>query len=1685
MLQFPAAEFNDCACINCVMEENQNLEPPQPSKNRRLLPLLLLIIILALGGYFRFVGLNWDGYTHLHPDERFLTIVTTRLDWPSGLLNYLRTSESPLNPYNKGESFYVYGNFPMTVTFFSGQIADSLRTLCPEGADSIWCRSPLSSYDGVHLVGRLLSGLVDLVAVFFTFLLGRRLYGRSAGLIAAFLMATAVMPIQQSHFYTMDNWAAAFCTAALYAAVRASKNAVRLRWWAIFGVMLGLAAASRVNVAPIALMAGVAGMIWLIRRYQQSEAQPRHILHFMRRGEGNIDLQWVLIGGMLAAIVSIAIFRVAMPYAFSDAQIARQTFLEETGIEPSSARVFVQSIIGFNPQWLANLEEIQRLQAPEAVFPPALQWVDRPAIIFPLTNMLLYGLGPLAGLLAWIGFCVALWRIIQAKPEWSMHLLPVAWVGLYFLFIGTRWVKSIRYFLPIYPALFILAGWFLVFLIQRSGVTHDRWREINWRTPRTWAATTLLSLTLVTSLLWANAFVEIYRQPMTRVAASDWMYENIPTAATLIYEANGTTQEQQLPLTGVELGQGVPDIPISFSLPVDGVITGVRFNYVSDSDGQPADQETLRASVGGAFGTGTSVEGVTTVDLTSTRTAVEIPLTPTLIPKEINQTIFLSAGEGGNFRLDTSVLTSEHWDDALPTRVGGRDPFSQYFRGLPDGPMTTTFPDNDPTKIDNLVTWLDQADFVVITSQRSLWSLPRLPLTYPLMIRYYEGLFNGELGYELAAEFHGDIRIGPLHISDTTGQIGWGEPPDVGWPPPGDLAAEEAFSVYDHPPVWIFRKTADFDPAAVRQIFEAVDRSFVVTMNPLEATQAVNGLLLTPEQAVNQQSGGTFREVFNLDGILSNNGILATIVWWLLVIILGWAAFPVSFVIFRGFADRGYALSRILAVLFLSWFSWFGASLGWASFSGRTMWLGAGVLLLLALGLAWKNRRELAAFISQKWRLLLILEGVGVFFFALQLMLRLGNPDVWHVIWGGEKPMDMSYFSAVLKSTTFPPYDPWLAGGYINYYYYGFVFAGVLTKMLKIVPAVAYNLILPMLYSFTGLGVFSLAYNLTAATREKSFQTAVRQGISRAALIAGSAAAVMAVVLGNLRQVGVMITAWVSASNLPADSSWFMRLTSGAWGLLTGTSVVRMYPGDWFWTASRGIIVPQGEVGPITEFPFFTFLYGDLHAHMIALPLAILALGWALALVLNSDGPEGWGTWLLIWFVGALSIGVLYPTNSWDYPTYLVIGLLALIFVNYRRWAAGHDPWFTTIGRIGIQAAALGSLSLLLFWPFWANFGTGYGSIRLWEGSKTAFSDYFSIHGLFLFICLTWLFVDLKSWLADRTTDWLAERAGKTALGVTASFAILPVMIFGFMNGYDVVPVGLIIVLFAGLLSLRRDIDPARCTINALVASAVALSLIVEIVVLDGDIGRMNTVFKFYMQVWILLSIAAGVALGWLWMRLAKSWSLYLKTGWLTVLLLLVSASLLYPLLATRAKWLIRENRESAPITLDGMRYMQYVTYGDQGEIIALDDDYEAIRWMQGNIDGSPIIVEAFSGNPYRSIATRVAMYTGLPTVVGWDWHQRQQRNTVPPSIISRRIEDVNTLYRTTDPQTALSILEKYNVQYIYAGQMEVVYYGLDGVLKFDDMVEQGLLTEVYQNSGVRIYQTTDIRPQTTDDGTS
>jgi len=176
----------------------------------------------------------------------------------------------------------------------------------------------------------------------------------------------------------------------------------------------------------------------------------------------------------------------------------------------------------------------------------------------------------------------------------------------------------------------------------------------------------------------------------------------------------------------------------------------------------------------------------------------------------------------------------------------------------------------------------------------------------------------------------------------------------------------------------------------------------------------------------------------------------------------------------------------------------------------------------------------------------------------------------------------------------------------------------------------------------------------------------------------------------------------------------------------------------------------------------------------------------------------------------------------------------------------------------------------------------------------------------------------------------------------------------------------------------------------------------------------------------------------------------------------------LYTILAASAKMGDRMAPE-APATLDGLAYMKYARYHDQGQEILLAPDYDAIRWLQDNVIGSPVIVEV-NATEYK-YGSRFTINTGLPGVVGWNWHQRQQRSIVPSTLVTDRVAAIDSFYRTLLPEEAVSFINKYEVKYVIVGGYERAYYGDAELSKFDELASAEVFDVAYRNNATVIYE--------------
>ena len=426
-----------------------------------------------------------------------------------------------------------------------------------------------------------------------------------------------------------------------------------------------------------------------------------------------------------------------------------------------------------------------------------------------------------------------------------------------------------------------------------------------------------------------------------------------------------------------------------------------------------------------------------------------------------------------------------------------------------------------------------------------------------------------------------------------------------------------------------------------------------------------------------------------------------------------------------------------------------------------------------------------------------------------------------------------------------------------------------------------------------------------------------------------------------------------------------------------------------------------------------------------------------------------------------------------------------------------RDPRITkaNLFRMGWRLLLLVGLVLAFYHPFDQWFAAAYSKIQRYTDTHEPISAYLYIYGLFLFIIVSYLAVETQRWLAEtpasvltRAGDWL-PLAGVALGGVLVIMAAM---------WYLQVPIGLIavpIIAWAGLLMLRgsESMPMAKRLVLFLIGTALAVTVFVELFTLQGD--RMNTIFKFYIQVWVLLAVVGGAALAWLFAAL-PNWSLTWRTGWTAALAVLVGGAALYTVTAASAKMSDRFPSfastapgagcaplpgmqlpysqglppEQQPHSLYGLDYMTWSAYCDHDSFLPLAYDNDGIRWMQDNVQGSPVIVEAQSFDLYR-MSSRYTWNTGLPDVVGWDYHTRQHNAAIPTEFVTTRGNEIIAFYTGPDITSARDFLQRYDARYVIVGPMEQAYYGPSGGLaKFDTMVSQGLLSVAHRNPGVVIY---------------
>ena len=764
------------------------------------------------------------------------------------------------------------------------------------------------------------------------------------------------------------------------------------------------------------------------------------------------------------------------------------------------------------------------------------------------------------------------------------------------------------------------------------------------------------------------------------------------------------------------------------------------------------------------------------------------------------------------------------------------------------------------------------------------------------------------------------------------------------------------------------------------------------------------------------------------------------IAFWAAALVVAALALPLAFRLFARFPDGGAGLALALGLTLVS-AGYFLLRVMGALPAGR-----GGVLLALALfaaamaALAIRDRRARATFRRARRGVVVAAALFTLLFFACAFF-RAHAPDVADV---PELPMNLAFLNALLVSPDYPPHDPWMAGERLSYYYGGHLRAAILTSASGASAAAGYNLALAAVFASAG----TAAASMCAALARWLFGGRARRWIAASATLGVVLLLFSGSLLGPFQLAAAhgvapegVFEAFGIESFLPDDPS----ARSATW-----------YPdGYWFWwRVSR--LVPD----TITAFPAYSFVLGDLHAHVMAIPVALLAIAMAASLW-RGRGALSWRDHRrrpIPLVAVALVFGGLAFVNAWDAVTFAAILAAAVVARNLRAGSSRAAPG--SPGRRAFRAgvAALSwllppaAIAVVVHAPWYAAFNSAVSGIYGYAGAGTRPEHLFLQFGALILLALPalgWAFarkappprplalallapgIPIALWLA------LVAARGELSLALDARGA----------GGWATLAFHAVAVwLLAGAtLMLARRRHPAAF-VAGLTAFGILILYGVELFFVGDSylnfLPRFNTVFKLSYEAWIILSVAAAVAS----VAALRAVSPRVRPLLLAPLGALLAASLVYAVIAV-------------PNRADGFarnRGFDYVARADPSE-------HALVRWLAGNAAGDAVVVEASGrrwerggdGLPRLSerqsrieygAVSRVSVNTGRPAPVGWPGHQLQWRGARARAEIARRQSLVDRVYTAPGAEEALAALRELGATYVVVGSIERERYA-DGLM--------------------------------------
>lgn len=954
-----------------------------------------------------------------------------------------------------------------------------------------------------------------------------------------------------------------------------------------------------------------------------------------------------------------------------------------------------------------------------------------------------------------------------------------------------------------------------------------------------------------------------------------------------------------------------------------------------------------------------------------------------------------------------STLTSEYWDDALPITLEGEDPWA--YNGMVLDLYGYEGPDN--TKLSRIIGQLNAADYIVLSSNRIIKSVPRQPDRYPMATHYYEMLLNGDLGFELVAEFSQTPQLFGIRFDDTD--------------------AEETITVYEHPYVRIFRKTDAFD---IRKIYAELDAAMGYGgVNYLPGDPVGDQMFLTDDELAEANARGTWSSIYHRAGWVQD----APALWWYIAMqVLAVPALPLAWALFRRFPDRGYAIAKILGLLLVTWVAWlFGST--------RLMPFGPGAIVLawaLALGagllLARGRIREDIAAMRSGWRGIVATETLFLVAYVAMVWLRSHNAAFWTPGGTDERPLWFAIFTAAARSPFFPPYDAWLSGGQLHLPYWGMMPWVLLTRLTGIVPETAYTLAFAGIFALLVVGIWSLA-------------TAIIHRVTRAGFPAAPVALLAPLLAGFAGTLEVVARAGQGEWGFPArPDGWPVGGVAG--DILYGIGNVLTRQPDLPATFVGDALGTATDARFLT--PFAAIVAGDLSAVATTLPILVLVLAIAAAIVLEGGTRASRLPYGALLVVGGVTTGLMTASAVWGMTVAApLIGVAVVIRLLVTRDRS--RPWPLARDLV-LHILALLAIARVAVLPFRAEYVlTERNAVT---GDVLSMRRLVITVGALLLATAPYVLAGAARVLRESQEEGVAGRAAAAITLLLAGSGIVAALALD--SGALLLLMSLLLVALA---AWHWQEAPMHLFLLALLAVLIALLVVVPMMPMPtGPFGESPDRDTSGVS-WTVAALIATGTIAWLADRLDRvrnrRWSIAggMAAGLGIALLVGMVAS---PVMIARAVTDAAGSR-----SLDATAFL-----GTTADPQASAADRAAAQWLMDNVEGLPVLLEAPAWD--HQYGGRISAMTGLPAVLGWPTPERFMRPGWE-QIVTERQQATQRIYGSLATfDDVAPLLDQYGVRLVYVGPLERATYDAQALAKFERAAHAGELEIVYEEPGVTIY---------------